>query len=123
MMKKLTLVLCCLCSSALIGYAQTDNSTESAAKKQEETGIQSPIPNKDPESIKEAPGQLIKLKVDGHVGPSINNTFTLGTSEMRWKDLFVGPHSLKVGQGNGDQTIISYSNTAGISRTEFDVDD
>lgn len=64
-----------------------------------------------------------KLEVAGNVGPSANNTFSLGTNTQRWNDLFLGPNSLYIGNGAGDQTKQSYSISAGVSRLSFDIDD
>ncbi|MBL7986655.1 MAG: hypothetical protein JNJ94_01165, partial [Chlorobi bacterium] len=48
-----------------------------------------------------------KLEVAGGIGPSGNNTFSLGSSTRRWEDLFLGPNSLHIGE-NGSEGIIGY---------------
>jgi len=60
-----------------------------------------------------------KLEVAGSVGPTINNTYTLGTATKRYKDLYLGPSSLFIGNGAADQTKQSYSVTSSISRLSF----
>lgn len=64
-----------------------------------------------------------KLEVAGSVGPTVNNTYTLGTATKRYKDLYLGPSSLFIGNGAADQTKQSYSVASSVSRLSFDMDD
>jgi hypothetical protein len=64
-----------------------------------------------------------KVKVDGGVGPSLNNTYDLGSNTMRWRDIFIGPHSIHIGNGPNDQANLSHSNSNGLSRLTIDADD
>ncbi|MCE7934605.1 MAG: hypothetical protein DYG96_08425 [Chlorobi bacterium CHB2] len=47
------------------------------------------------------------LEIAGGIGPSTNNSFSLGSSTRRWEDLFLGPNSLHIGI-NGSEGIIGY---------------
>jgi hypothetical protein len=64
-----------------------------------------------------------KLEVAGHVGPAVNNTYDLGSNSLRWRDIYVGPSSLHIGTGSGDQTTLSYSNVSGVKKFNIDPDD
>ena len=48
----------------------------------------------------------------GNLVPSANNTYSLGTASMVWKDVFVGPGSLYV---NGQQVLSDSSGTIQVS--------
>ena len=48
----------------------------------------------------------------GHIIPSADNTYDLGSSTRAWKDLYVGPGSLYV---NGQQVISDNSGTITVS--------
>jgi len=50
--------------------------------------------------------------VTGHIIPTADNTYTLGTASYQWKDVFVGPGSLYV---NGQQVVSDNSGTITIS--------
>jgi len=66
-----------------------------------------------------------KVKVDGDVGPNSDNTYNLGSNSARWKDVYVGPHSLHIGNGPNRQAVLShsYDTSTLIQRLLFDVDD
>lgn len=51
-----------------------------------------------------------KLEVAGSFGPTTNNTFTLGSPDVRWMDLYLGPSSLYIGVGAADQSKLGYDN-------------
>jgi hypothetical protein len=51
-----------------------------------------------------------KLQVDGDIVPETDDTYTLGTSALRWQDLYLGPNSLHIGT-DGDEGVISYDTT------------
>jgi hypothetical protein len=36
------------------------------------------------------------LSVTGNISPSINNTYTLGTPNHKWADLYIGPNSISI---------------------------
>ncbi|XLQ20057.1 MAG: discoidin domain-containing protein [Candidatus Moraniibacteriota bacterium] len=48
-----------------------------------------------------------KLQVAGHIGPDADDTYDLGSSTNRFRDLYLGPNSLHIGE-NGNEGIISY---------------
>jgi hypothetical protein len=50
--------------------------------------------------------------VSGSLIPSLPNTFTLGTAENPWQDVYVGPHSLYI---DGQQAFTSEAGTITIS--------
>ena len=58
-----------------------------------------------------------KLQVDGDIVPEQDNTNDLGTSVLRWQDLYLGPNSLHIGT-NGDEGILSFNTT----NQTFDLD-
>jgi hypothetical protein len=64
------------------------------------------------QSIGPAQGPF-KVKVDGGVGPTLNNTYDLGSNTMRWRDVYIGPHSLHIGNGPNDQANLSHTNVGG----------
>jgi hypothetical protein len=71
-----------------------------------------------------APAQNpFKVNVEGGVGPTANNVYDLGSNTNRWRDIYVGPHSLHIGTGTGNQATLSHSNTGGHSRLLIDADD
>jgi hypothetical protein len=50
--------------------------------------------------------------VTGHITPTADNTYTLGTALKQWKDVYIGPGSLYV---NGQQVVSDNSGTITIS--------
>jgi hypothetical protein len=64
-----------------------------------------------------------KVEVAGNIGPSVNNTHSLGSNTVRWKDVFVGPSSVHIGNGTGDQTTLSYTNVSSVKKFNVDADD
>lgn len=57
-----------------------------------------------------SPTGTFKLEVAGDVGPATNNTYALGSADMRWKDLYLGSASLYIGVGAADQSKLGYDN-------------
>ncbi|XLQ19940.1 MAG: SPRY domain-containing protein [Candidatus Moraniibacteriota bacterium] len=47
------------------------------------------------------------LQVAGHIGPDTDDTYDLGSSTNRFRDLYLGPSSLHIGE-DGDEGVISY---------------
>ncbi len=64
-----------------------------------------------------------RLEVAGNVGPAVDNSYDLGSNTMRWRDIFVGPSSLHIGNGSGDQTTLSYTNNGDEKKFNVDPDD
>lgn len=64
-----------------------------------------------------------RLEVAGHTGPSANNIYDLGSNTQRWRSAYVGPSSLYIGNGAGDQTKLSYTNVSGVKKFNIDPDD
>ncbi len=52
-----------------------------------------------------------KLQVTGDIFPSVDDAYDLGSSSLRWQDLYLGSASMHIGT-NGNEAIIGY-NTAG----------
>lgn len=50
------------------------------------------------------------LQVAGNIFPTADNTYDLGSSSLRWQDLYLGPASLHIGT-DGNEGIISYNTT------------
>jgi hypothetical protein len=50
------------------------------------------------------------LTVTGHILPSTSDTYDLGSSTNRFRDLYLGPNSLHIGT-DGDEGVISYDTT------------
>ena len=46
-----------------------------------------------------------KLQVDGDIVPEVDDTYTLGTSSLRWQDVYIGPNSLHIGEDGNDVTL------------------
>src|SRR5690606_16113073 len=44
---------------------------------------------------------------DGHFLPGADNTYDLGSSSIRWRDLYLGPNSLHIGE-DGDEATLSF---------------
>jgi hypothetical protein len=53
-----------------------------------------------------------KLEIAGNVGPTADDTYDLGSSTKRWRDLYLGPDTLHIGT-DGDDADISYNTTSG----------
>ncbi len=60
-----------------------------------------------------------KLKVAGNVGPSVDDTYDLGSSSFRWRDLYLGPASLHIGT-DGNEGIIGYDITNNYIQLDSD---
>jgi hypothetical protein len=58
------------------------------------------------------------ITFNGYVGSSIlpdtDDTYDLGSSSLRWRDLYLGPSSLHIGTSSTDEGIISYDTTGNI---------
>ncbi len=50
------------------------------------------------------------LQVAGSIGPDANDTYDLGSSSRRWRDLYLGPDSLNIGTHTNNATM-SYNTT------------
>jgi hypothetical protein len=48
-----------------------------------------------------------KLEMAGSIGPSADDTYDLGSDTRRWRDVYVGPASLHIGE-SGDDVTLSY---------------
>lgn len=48
-----------------------------------------------------------KLQIAGSIGPNADDTYDLGSSTARWRDLYLGPGSLHIGT-NGNSASVSY---------------
>lgn len=57
--------------------------------------------------------------VSGHIIPIAHDTYDLGTSAVRWRDVYIAPGSLHIG-AEGAEAIISYSSGALIFDTDGD---
>jgi hypothetical protein len=64
------------------------------------------------------------LNMDGHeilnardIIPETTDTYTLGTSALRWKDLFMGPGSIQIGEIGADISISTTGSTIAVSAT------
>ena len=44
-----------------------------------------------------------KLQVAGNVGPNANDTYSLGSTALRWSDLYLGPSTLHLGTSATDE--------------------
>ncbi|MBI2620952.1 MerR family DNA-binding transcriptional regulator [candidate division WWE3 bacterium] len=51
------------------------------------------------------------LTAAGHILPSSNNTYDLGSNAARWRDLYLGPNTLHIGTSTSDEYTVSF-NTA-----------
>lgn len=49
-----------------------------------------------------------KLEVDGSVGPTVDDTFDLGSPTRRWRDIYLGPSSLHIGPSSLDEMVLNY---------------
>lgn len=61
-----------------------------------------------------------KLEVAGHIGPSANNTYDLGSDAYRFRDLYLGGDTIYIGASSSDQGMISYDAENNVLR--FDTD-
>ncbi|MCH7951924.1 MerR family transcriptional regulator, partial [Patescibacteria group bacterium] len=61
------------------------------------------------------------LQVAGHVGPNADDTYDLGSSTLRWRDLYLGPGSLNIGL-DGDDSTISFNTTSDLLTFQNTVD-
>jgi hypothetical protein len=48
------------------------------------------------------------------VGPNSNDSYTLGSTSLRWADLYLGPDTLHIGSSTTDEGLISYNTTNNI---------
>ena len=55
-----------------------------------------------------------KLEVGGSVGPSADNTYDLGSTTRRFKDLYLGGSTLHIGSSTTDEATFSYDTTNNI---------
>jgi hypothetical protein len=59
-----------------------------------------------------------------NVVPNSNNLYTLGTVSSRWKDMYLGPNSLYIGDGAADQVKLGYNDvSATAQKLTIDADD
>ncbi len=56
-------------------------------------------------------------QVDSDILPATNDTYSLGSSTLRWQDLYLGPASLHIG-ADGDEGVLSYN--TGTNQFNFD---
>ena len=54
------------------------------------------------------------------MGPNSNDIYTLGSTSLRWADLYLGPDTLHIGSSTTDEGLISYNTTSNILK--FDTD-
>jgi hypothetical protein len=81
----------------------------------------------------DANGTTTLLGIDGvanqltsgvNIVPNSNNLYTLGTASSRWKDLYLGPNSLFIGDGAGDQVKLGYDDVSlTAQKLTIDADD
>ncbi len=50
-------------------------------------------------------------RVNSHIIPSVDDTYDLGSNTNRWRDLYLGPASLHIGE-SGDEGILSFNTTS-----------
>lgn len=62
---------------------------------------------------------LFKLQVAGHVGPNADDTYDLGSSTRRWRDLYLGPASVHIGT-DGNEATIGYNITDNYIQLDSD---
>jgi hypothetical protein len=53
--------------------------------------------------------ERLQLTSAGHLHPSTNNTYDLGSSANRFRDLYLGPNTLHIGSSATDEGLISYN--------------
>lgn len=51
-------------------------------------------------------------RVGSHILPSVDDTYDLGSSTDRWRDLYLGPNSLHIGQ-SGNEATLGYDSATG----------
>jgi hypothetical protein len=56
-------------------------------------------------------------RVNSSILPSADDTYDLGSSSLRWQDLYLGPASLHIGT-NGDEGVLSFNTTS--NQFQFD---
>lgn len=54
------------------------------------------------------------LQVAGHIGPDSNDTYDLGSSALRFRNLYLGGDTLYIGTSATDEATISYNTTSNI---------
>jgi hypothetical protein len=55
-----------------------------------------------------------KLQVAGNIAPSADDTYSLGTTGLRWSDVFVGPSTVHVGTSATDEATLAYNTSTNI---------
>jgi hypothetical protein len=60
-----------------------------------------------------------EVDIAGNFVPTISNTFTLGYTGSRWKDIYIGPGSLNIAGPTGSIPATIGSNLAGIAYSQF----
>ncbi|XLQ19853.1 MAG: tail fiber protein [Candidatus Moraniibacteriota bacterium] len=77
-----------------------------------DTGIQTDKGELDDDTIRFDTNGVERLQITntGNLLPSTNDTYDLGSSTNRFRDLYLGPNSLHIGT-NGNEGIISYDTT------------
>ena len=59
------------------------------------------------------------INITSNMIPTINNTFTLGATGLRWKEIYMGPGSLNISGPSGFIDATIGSNLAGIAYSQF----
>ncbi len=54
------------------------------------------------------------ISVTGNILPSVDDTYTLGSTSLRWQDIFLGPNTAHIGTSLTDEGTISYDTTGNI---------
>jgi FG-GAP repeat len=57
----------------------------------------------------------------GHIIPSVDDTYDLGSTAYRWRDLYLGPSTFHIGS-NGDESQISYATASDLLTFQNSVD-
>jgi len=60
-----------------------------------------------------------ELDISGNLVPTVSNTFTLGYTGSRWKEIFIGPGSLNIAGPTGSVPATIGSNLSGIAYSQF----
>ena len=60
-----------------------------------------------------------ELDISGNLVPTVSNTFTLGYTGSRWKEIFIGPGSLNIAGPTGSAPATIGSNLSGIAYSQF----
>jgi hypothetical protein len=60
------------------------------------------------------------LQTSGSIGPNADDTYDLGSSSLRWRDIYLGPASMHIGTSTTDEGLITYDTTNNIMQFTTD---